>query len=104
MEHIVQFGINIDDEAIKMAIESSVMKQVANEIKTDCMRRLTGRENATHYDYSQKLKDMVNDNIQEFFNNNKTAIIEVASDKLADKLSKTKVVRDAICNSIEKFI
>ena len=30
MEHVVQFGINIDDDAIKKAIKRNVMMQVKN--------------------------------------------------------------------------
>ena len=104
MEHIVQFGINIDDTAIKKAIENNVMNQVANNIRTDCMKSLVGRKDISNYDYSQKLKDMVNDNIQDFFENNKSAIIDAASDKLADKLSKTKAVKEAISKSIEELL
>ena len=38
MEHIVQFGISIDDDAIKKSIEKNVMNQVASVIKQDVMK------------------------------------------------------------------
>lgn len=44
MEHIVQFGINIDDDKIKQTIENNVMKQVAGAIKNDCIKALVGRK------------------------------------------------------------
>ena len=61
MEHIVQFGISIDDDKIKQTIENNVMQQVAGAIKNDCIKALVGRKNITNYDYTQKIKDMIND-------------------------------------------
>ena len=63
MEHIVQFGISIDDDQIKKTIENNVRSQVVAEIKKDCMKQLIGNDNVSAYQYSQKIKDMVNDNI-----------------------------------------
>ena len=104
MEHIVQFGISIDDDKIKKTIEDNVMKQVSGAIKNDCMKALVGRKNVTNYDYTQKIKDMINDNIQKFYEDNKGEIIEVASDKLVEKLAKTKAVREAVSKSIEGLL
>lgn len=86
MEHIVQFGISIDDDKIKKTIEDNVMKQVSGAIKNDCIKALVGRKDASNYDYTQKIREMINDNIQRFFEDNKDKIIEVASDKLVEKL------------------
>lgn len=104
MEHIVQFGISIDDDKIKQTIENNVMKQVAGAIKNDCMKALVGRKDASNYDYTHKIREMVNDNIQDFFEDNKDKIIEIASDKLAEKLAKTKAVKEAISKSIEELL
>ena len=94
MEHIVQFGISIDDNKIKKTIEDNVMKQVAGAIKNDCMKALVGRKDASNYDYTHKIREMVN----------KDKIIEIASDKLAEKLAKTKAVKEAISKSIEELL
>ena len=102
MEHIVQFGISIDDDKIKQTIENNVMKQVAGAIKNDFIKALVGRK--TNYNYTQKIKDMINDNIQDFFEDNKDKIIEITSDKLAEKLAKTKAVKEAISKSIEELL
>lgn len=104
MEHIVQFGINIDDEAIKKVIADNVMKQVAGEIKHDCMKELVGSGNVSNYDYKHKIKEITNENIQNFFEENKETIIEIASDKLTEKLVKTKAVREAVSKSIEELL
>lgn len=104
MEHIVQFGISIDDDKIKKTVEDNVMKQVSGAIKNDCMKALVGRKDASNYDYTQKIREMINDNIQRFFEDNKDKIIEVASDKLVEKLAKTKAVREAVSKSIEELL
>lgn len=104
MEHIVQFGVNIDDDKIKKTVEDNVMKQVSGAIKNDCIKALVGRKDASNYDYTQKIREMINDNIQRFFEDNKDKIIEVASDKLVEKLAKTKAVREAVSKSIEELL
>lgn len=100
MEHIVQFAISIDDDKIKRNIENSVEKQVTNKIKGDCMKALVGKKSITNCDYTQKLKEMVDDNIQNFLAENK----EIAADKLSEKLSRTKAVKEAINKSIEELL
>lgn len=52
MEHIVQFGISIDDDQIKKTIENNVRSQVVAEIKKDCMKQLIGNDNVSAYQYS----------------------------------------------------
>ena len=104
MEHIVQFGISIDDDKIKKTVEDNVMKQVSGAIKNDCMKALVGRKDVSNYDYTQKIKDMVNNNIQKFFDDNKNEIIEAASDKLVEKLAKTKAVKEAVSKRIEELL
>lgn len=104
MEHIVQFAISIDDDRIKRNIENSVEKQVTNKIKGDCMKALVGKKSITNCDYTQKLKEMVDDNIQNFLAENKDEIIKISADKLSEKLSRTKAVKEAINKSIEEFL
>ena len=85
MEHIVQFAISIDDDKIKRNIENNVEKQVVNKIKGDCMKALVGKKSITNCDYTQKLKEMVDDNIQNFLAENKDEIIKIAADQRSDK-------------------
>ena len=100
MEHIVQFAISIDDDKIKRNIENSVEKQVTNKIKGDCMKALVGKKSITNCDYTQKLKEMV----QNFLAENKDEIIKIAADKLSEKLSRTKAVKEVINKSIEELL
>ena len=40
MEHIVQFGVTIDDEAIKKRIEESAKKQITDDISKDVKKTI----------------------------------------------------------------
>lgn len=100
MEHIVQFGISIDDNQIKKTIENNVRSQVVAEIKKDCMKQLIGNDNVSAYQYSQKIKDMVNDNIKSFLEENKETIIKETVNQLAEKLSRTKAAKEALSKTL----
>lgn len=79
MEHIVQFGINIDDESIKKAIENNVMKQVAESIKQDAMKRLVGKNEYSNYEYTITLDEIIKSVVNEFLDVNRDKIIEETS-------------------------
>ena len=103
MEHIVQFAVNIDDEQIKKTVERNVVTQVVAEIRKDCMKELTGKINPSTYQYSQRIKEIVDSNIKEFLDNNKEIIIKEAVNQLAERLSRTKAAKEAINKTIESI-
>ena len=104
MEHIVPFGINIDDTAIKKAIENNVMNQVASSIKNDAMKSLTGKKNCTNFDYTSKLREIIETVTCEFLEANKDEIIEETSKKLVERLAKTKAVKDMVNSTINSLL
>ena len=71
IEHIVQFGISIDDDAIKKSIEKNVMMQVANSIRNDAMKSIVGKKDCTSLEYTSKLKEIVETVAGEFLETNK---------------------------------
>ena len=56
MEHIVQFGISIDDDVIKKNIERNVQNQVVNIIKQDCMKELVGKKECSNWEYTGRIE------------------------------------------------
>lgn len=104
MEHIVQFGISIDDDAIKKSIEKNVMSQVANSIRNDAMKAIVGRKKCTDFEYTEKLKAIIETVANEFLENNRDEIIEVTSKKLVDRLSKTKAVKDLVNDTVKSLL
>ena len=104
MEHVVQFGINIDDEAIKKAIERNVMMQVAGQIKGDVMKSITGKKECTNYEYTTRLNQIVQETTSEFLETNRDEIIEATACKLTERLMKTKAVKDMVNNTINSLL
>jgi hypothetical protein len=104
MEHIVQFGINIDDTAIKKAIENNVMNQVAAQIKQDTMKSLTGKKDCGKYEYTEKVKQLITETTEDFLQANREVIIEETAKKLVERLSKTKAVKDMVSDTLESLL
>lgn len=94
MEHIIQFGVTIDDAAIEAGIRKNAEKIIIEEMKKDveeCFfkfdtswgnRRVTGLSSAME----ARLNDIIDEH--------KDQIIELAAEKLADKLSRSKAVKE----------
>lgn len=104
IEHIVQFGISIDDEQIKKTIEKNAMQQVVATLRNDIIKEMIGKNNYTKSDYSTKMWNAINEQIKMFLDENKEEIINIASEKLAEKLAKTKKVKDMVANTISNLL
>ena len=106
MEHIVQFGIGIDDEAIRKIImekaEKSILDDMKKQIRTDIDNQIFVIDRGW-YDNDCKrvgLQDWVNDLVVKLLEDHKTEIIERASEKLADKMSRTKAFKEAMAEKV----
>lgn len=93
MEHIVQFGITVDDEAIKQTIEKQALNQVCSQMRGDIMKAIGVSNN---FEWKSKIGEITKDVVGDFFDINKDEIINLAADKLADKLWKTKQVKEKV--------
>lgn len=90
MEHIVQFGISIDDTKI----EEMVMKQASNE----CLSQINASvKEFTKYDYyhDSKLKEMFREEVKKVVAENKEDIIEQVVKQVSANLMKTKDIISA---------
>ena len=106
MEHIVQFAIGIDDESIRKRIEDSAEKQIietlVKDVKTtifekDSWRKEGYREGVASYYLDKKIDDLLESCRED--------IIELAAEKLAARLCKTKKAKerlDTILAAIEE--
>ena len=107
MEHIVQFGIGIDDEAIRKIImekaEKSILDDLKKQIRTDIDNQIFVIDRGW-YGKERKigLQDWVKDLVEKTLNGNKDQIIKMASEKLADKMSRTKAVKEAMAEKIRE--
>ena len=108
MEHIVQFGIGIDDEAIRKIImekaEKSITQDLMKQIRTDIDNQIFVIDHGWYGKDHKRvgLQDWVNDLVVKLLEDHKTEIIERASEKLANKLSRTKAVKEAMTEKVRE--
>ena len=86
MEHIIQFGVTVDDDLIQKHIIDKASGEIIAQVQKDI--------NGSYYEPSL-INRLVNKETQEFLEVHKDEIIEQASKKLADRLARTKVVKEA---------
>lgn len=97
MEHIVQFGINIDDEAIKRTVMESGVKTIEAQIKQAIINEVF-----SSYQYrdanpaSDPLSAWAQNIVAELLENNRESIIRQAAAILADKMGRSTKVREAV--------
>lgn len=84
MEHLIQFAVSIDDDAIIRKVVDQATKQVVDEMTKECRRELGLA--STYYRNSEFIDKVVNPIIQQF----KEPIVEQASKLLAEKASRQK--------------
>jgi len=102
VEHVVQFGINIDDETIRKVIEEKALDQVCDQIRKDIEKDLPkkytyNRGNET--DWKEVAKDAVSNIIAE----HKDEIIEKAIDSIARSIRSSKKFREEYGAMIDDF-
>ena len=97
MEHIVQFGITVDDDAIKNLIVNKASETVVKEVK-----RELGVDNK--YFSNGVVTKMVSDEVQNQFNLHKEEIIEATAKALTEKLIKTKLVKERVSKVLDNVL
>lgn len=89
MEHIVQFAIGIDDNAIKERIEKNVESEVIKTI-TKKIEEVIYQRGYYYQDDKTPLRNMVKERIDMILAEEKDNILQMASTILADKLFRSK--------------
>lgn len=102
MEHVVQFAIGIDDERIVKLVEENASKQIIGELKQQVANRIFS---ANYYGQNanpsrDKLSDVSEKIVADFLEDNKDIIIQRASEILADRMLKSKTIRDKLKESV----
>lgn len=95
MEHILQFAIYIDDDAIVKRIEENAEKNITDEIKQEVMKLMF-----EYNPYSGKRLEYPTNwtriQVESFLNDHKDEIIQCAGNILAEKLLRTKAVKETV--------
>lgn len=97
MEHIVQFAIGIDDEAIRNRVTENAEKQIIQRIEQSVRNKLfeshyyrrDADENSPLSEYSKRLVD-------EFLEKHKEELLEKTAGYLAAKLARSKAGKNLL--------
>lgn len=110
MEHIVQFAIGLDDDAIRKELEANAVKQIEKDLKQELIDRMFdtsdtwGRHRSNYHANPQTdpLSAWVRNMVSETLLTYKDRIIERAAEVLAESLKRTKAVREATANAVKE--
>lgn len=94
MEHILQFAVNIDDETIVKRIEENAEKTITAELKKKIEKAMF--TNNFYGEPTNTLSEWTAAYLKVFLDDHKAEIIECAGRYLAEKLSKTKAVKEMV--------
>lgn len=89
----VPVTIGVDEERIAKEIERDVKQQVIDKIAKDIENTIYDQRNY-YGDRKEPLRKMVREEIMNFLEKHETLIVNTAAEKLADKLSRTKAVKE----------
>ena len=97
MDHLVQFTISIDDKNIAQMVEQKAAKAMEDEVLKVCKSQIGCEAN---YWGNSEPGPMLKKALDEFIKDNREKIIDKAADKLAERLSRTKVVKEAAAKRV----
>ncbi len=95
MEHIIQFGITIDDDAIKKRVEEKATKQVTDSISQSIKDKLF-RYNGFSYDAQEMFAELLD--------KYKDEIIANATSQVVDSIKRSKKYKEALAKVAEEMI
>ena len=101
MEHIVQFAIGIDDEAIRKNVEKNAEKQIIDHIQRSL------REEIFHFNTWDKTKpsgmsEAAREMIEGIMESYKDEIIRMAARELVESMRRTKAFKEAVSRAVEE--
>ena len=102
MEHVIQFAVEIDDDKIVNLVEENASKQIIGDLKQQVANRIF----SSYYCWQNadpsrdKLSDLSVQLVSDFLKDNKDTIVERASEVLADRMFKSKTIREKIKDSL----
>lgn len=100
MQHIFNVAIEFEDEQIQKMIynkaEKEVIKKVIQDIENAIYKHSCWNQNDSNERNRQGVTQLIKDYTDQFFTDNKDAIIKETSKILADRLSRTKAAKELV--------
>ena len=95
MEHVIQFGVSIDDDAIQKQIMKTAEKTIIGEIKNDIESQIIERHRPYYAGKDEMNLTMRAEAIvREWLDGNSDKIIELAGKMVAEKVFRSKKWKD----------
>lgn len=101
MEHIVQFAIGVDDEAIRERIKEAAYNDIVKNLMTEAKKEL--RLTSSYYRSDETWSSIVDRALHNYFDENKERIVELAASKLADSYKRSKAYKEAMGKAMEEL-
>lgn len=98
MEHIVQFAIGIDDEAIKKNISEHAEKTITEQLLNDVEKIVFDTDSWGRTVNKNRVSSFTERQFEKFLEDNRGDILEIAGKYLADKLVRTKRGKELLEN------
>ena len=94
-QHVVNIAFDFDDDKVRKILEDSAEQQVIADIKSDIYNQL-GKKRYGYGNYTKEeiLNNLASKGIDSFLEDYKDEILNLAATKLADRLIRTKAVRE----------
>lgn len=101
----VPVTIGVDEEKIAKEIENDVKNQVINKITEEVKKTIYRTNYYGKIDERDNLplKEIVSEEVHKVITNKESEIVELAAKYLAEKMAKTKAVKEAIKAVVEEF-
>lgn len=96
MEHIVQFAIGIDDEAIRKRVNENAYNDITGKLVEEAKKDLGLK--GSYFPPRLTWKTIVEDALHDYFDENKELIFDLAASKLADSYKRTKAYKEKMDN------
>ena len=97
-EHILQFAVAIDDDTIKKTIINKASDYAVKKVREEL--DLSGNTWCSKH----RLTDLINAETDAFLEAHKDEIIELASSKLAERLVRTKAVKEKTMEVLDSVL
>lgn len=101
MEHFLQFAISIDDDAIVKRIEENAEKSITKDLRDKVGEILFGYNKWARRE-ADAITGWTESLFMRYLDEHKTEIIELAAKYLAEKLSRTKAVKEMLAGLAEE--
>lgn len=99
MEHIIQFGIGIDDEAIRQRVIDGAFNEVVKKLMVEAKKEM-GLD--SRYYQKDTWGSIINHALRNYFDENKDLIINLAAEKLVDSYKRTKAFKETMAKTMEE--